>query len=361
MTLGEDLQREWKRRLVRDALTRIAGSQVEIEDVRPSPRSLGYRNKVELTLGRDAAGRPAIGLHPLDPGAVGLVDVARCVVQSEPADAVLVSAREHLLARPASWANASQPYRLVLRGSRLTGKILVALRETGRAFPDAEELADHLYRAHAERLAGVVRIRALCGRRGGARVVPVRGQTWIEERIGDVRFRLPASTFLQVNGEAGELLVELVRECAGTLDGCTALDLYGGVGAFGIDLARRGAKVTVCEADLDAVRSGRQAARAVDARDVRYVHGDVGRFLRGAGRADLVVANPPRSGLGPGVVAGIAALGPGRVVMVSCDPATLARDVRRLAATGLVLERAVPVDVFPQTAHVECVASFRPA
>ena len=361
MALGEAAQRDWKRRLVQDALHRIAGSRVEVEPVRPSPRALGYRNKVELTLGRDASGQPAIGFHALDPGSSGLVDVNRCPVQSEAADAVLGSAREYLLARPAGWMGAQEPFRLVLRTSRLSGRVLVALREAARPFPEAQALAEHLARAHAGRLAGVVRIRGLAGRRGGARVVPLVGQPWIEERIGATRFRLPAATFLQVNSEAAELLVGLVREVAGVEDREAALDLYGGVGAFGIDLARLGARVTVCEADLEAVRCGIQAARTAGSRVVRFVHGDVAAFLRDAPPAELVVANPPRTGLGPRVAERIAALRPRRVVLVSCDPPTLARDVRRLAGAGLGLERVVPIDVFPQTAHVECVVSLAPS
>jgi 23S rRNA (uracil1939-C5)-methyltransferase len=236
--------------------------------------------------------------------------------------------------------------------------VLIALRETTRAFPEAETLARRLADAHAE-LSGVVRIRALRGRRGGARVLPVLGRTWIRERIGEVSYRLPAASFLQVNPDAAELLLELVREGAGPVDGKSVIDLYGGVGVFAFDLARRGAHAAVCEADVDAVRCGRRAARSTANDRVTFSHSDVTAFLR-AGlsdgrRADVVVANPPRTGLGARLPKQIAGLEPGRVVLVSCDPATLARDTRRLVDAGFTAERAIPVDVFPQTAHVETV------
>jgi 23S rRNA (uracil1939-C5)-methyltransferase len=290
------------------------------------------------------------------------VDVEQCPLQTDPANAVLETAREFLLSRPQDWVRAAdegaEPYRLAVRTSRSTGEVLVALRETSRPFPDAEALARRLTDAHAE-LTGVVRIRALPGRRGGARVLPVLGRTWIRERIGGVSYRLPAASFLQVNPDAGELLLELVREGTGLVDGKSVIDLYGGVGVFAFDLVRRGARATVCEADVDAVRCGRRAARSIASDRVTFCHSDVTAFLRAhlrdGHRAEIVVANPPRTGLGARLPKQIAELEPRRVVLVSCDPATLARDARRLGAAGFTAERAVPVDVFPQTAHVETV------
>ena len=239
--------------------------------------------------------------------------------------------------------------------------MLVALRETTTPFPDAARLAERLTTAH-QYLAGVVRIRALAGLRGGARVLSVTGRSWLEERIGEVTFRLPAASFLQVNPQAAELLLRLVREGVGPPAAATSvIELYGGAGAFGVNLARSGATVTLCEADLAAVRAGREAARGSTS-NITFVHADVGAFLRRCKtegrRADVVVADPPRAGLGRRLPEQIAAMSPRRVVLVSCDPATLARDTRRLTAAGFVAERAVPVDVFPQTAHVETVLTL---
>jgi 23S rRNA (uracil1939-C5)-methyltransferase len=362
MALDERTQREWKRRLVVEALRRIGRSGVAVAGIRASTEVLGYRNKVELTLGRDAEGRPAVGFHRAEGAGAGLVDVPACAVQSDPANAVLGTARAFLMPRAEAWAGASDapadPFRLVLRASRSTGRVLVALRETTVPFPDAHGLAECLARAHPE-LAGVVRIRALKGRRGGSRVLPVWGKTGIDERIGGLDFRLPAASFLQVNTEAAELLLELVRDGAGAVDGKAVLDIYAGVGVFGVHLAQQGADVIVCEADVEAVRCGRRAIRGRSFGRVRFEHADVGAFLRGEKRrADLVVANPPRSGLGRRVPELLGRLAPRRVVLVSCDPATLARDARRLVDAGFAAERAVPVDVFPQTAHVEAVMTF---
>jgi 23S rRNA (uracil1939-C5)-methyltransferase len=365
MTLEEPLQRRWKATLVHDALRRIGQNRVPVEEVRAPSPPLGYRNKVELSLGRDRGGRPAIGFHLADPTVRGLVDVDLCPLQTEAANRILATARDFLLPRAGrgkGWsAGRGDSPRLVLRSSRATGKVLVALRETTEPFPDAEALAERLDGAHPE-LAGVVRIRARSGRRGGARILPLRGRTWLSERIGGVSYRLPAGTFVQVNLDAGEMLLDLVCAGAGRVQGRSAVELYGGVGVFAMALASRGARVTVCEADVEAVRCGRRAARSSQTGNVAFVHSDVTAFVRArlqeGARSDVVVANPPRSGLGARLPEQIARLEARRVVLVSCDPATLARDTRRLVAAGFSAERAVPVDVFPQTAHVETVLSL---
>jgi len=367
MVLDEAGQREWKRRIVQEALQRIGGfPEPGVEEVLPSPRALGYRNKVELTLGRDAAGKPAIGYHVNEGEGHGpsLLDVERCEVQGETANAVLAGARGFLLERADSWADTpdgADPYRLILRRSELTGEMLVALRETNRPFPDVEAFASHLRKEHPT-VAGVVRLRAVSGRRGGTRNVPVGGRPWIEERLGRIKFRLPASSFLQVNTEMAAIMLEVIAEHAGAVDGARVIDLYGGVGALGLSLADLGAAVKICEADGEAVRCGRRTAHHHGLTRATFVQADVQHFLRverkEGRKADLIVANPPRTGLGKGVAEGIRALEPAKVVLVSCDPATLARDARDLAEKGFQPSRITPLDMFPQTAHVETVLTL---
>jgi 23S rRNA (uracil1939-C5)-methyltransferase len=140
------------------------------------------------------------------------------------------------------------------------------------------------------------------------------------------------------------------------------LELYGGIGAVSLALARRGAAATVVDADAAAIACGAQAAREAGLPSVEFARADVSAFLggsRGAPRPDLVVADPPRTGLGKGVALQIAALRPPRIALVSCDPATLARDLAVLSASGYAVLRVTPFDLFPQTAHVEAVAWLR--
>jgi len=364
MALEEPLQRDWKRRLVGDALQRIG----RFEQPEPSPPrvvspELGYRNKVEFSVYRDELGIARVGLKR-GHGERGEVRIGHCHVQHDEANAILATACAWLADRElgaAIDANASG-WRLVIRRAWSTGQMLVQLRETALPFPHAESLAERLVAQHRS-IAGVVRVRQRPRQRGGARVESLAGRDWIEERVAGLRLRLPADAFLQVNGPGLEQLIELVAERCGPVRGASVLDLYGGVGLYGLTLLRRGASnVWVCDADRAALACGRAAARRLGASGIVFRHSDVARLL-GAMPPDCVapthvVANPPRSGLGAAVVHRLLRLTVKRLVLVSCDPATLARDLRGLVDGGYRVESVEPVELFPQTAHVETVVTL---
>lgn len=183
----------------------------------------------------------------------------------------------------------------------------------------------------------VARIIASPARRGGAKVVPLAGEPVLDDWLGGSAFRIPAASFFQVNTPGAEGLVAAVAERAGPLGGQEALDLYSGLGAFALALGRRGASVTAVEADAAAVAAGREAASRLGPGRVRFVHAGVAPFLRSAARRGLrphvIVAHPPRAGLGAAARI-IPSLGTERIVLVSCDPVTLACDVRQLASSG---------------------------
>jgi len=363
MPLEETMQCRWKLRLVQDALNRIGGLEgLAIEEVRRPVEPLHYRNRLEMTLGQDAAGEPAIGFHPTDP-ARGLVDVDRCLLQHESANRLLSSVREILLASASvrrAIRRRGADFRLTIRRSWADGRMLVTLRETSVPFPHARALARSLISRHPE-LNGIVRLRARPGRRGGASSSTEAGRPWLEERIGEILFRTGAATFVQVSTAGAAELVRLVTEFAGVIEGSRVLDLYGGIGLFSLSLLENGAGwAEVCDADGEAIACGRRTAGRLGEKKVRFFHEDAGRFMTErwsrAGGADLVVANPPRSGLDPMVVRELLRRKVVRLVLVSCDPATLARDLSALVAGGYRVERIVPVDLFPQTAHIETVS-----
>jgi 23S rRNA (uracil1939-C5)-methyltransferase len=360
MPLDEAEQRRWKSRILEETLARIGGfAGLVPERVEASPRSLGYRNKLELTFGTQD-GRRILGFHAAaDPGR--LVDVDRCLLQDAAGNRVLIEARAFFLQGPGRddpWLDdRSQPARLVIRSST-AGRCLVGLRGGTGPFPSAPAFARRLASAVPE-VSGVVRFLGRPGRRGGVGVVRLGGTTWLEESLGGIRFRLPAPTFFQVNPEAAAALVDAVRELAEAGPRTTVLELYAGVGVYGLTLAQTAAGVVACEADGRAVACGRRAARETGRSRFRMVCRDVGRYLASPAAEELspttVIANPPRTGFGPGVADGIAGLRPERIVIVSCDPATLARDLERLRRHGYTPRRIRAVDLFPQTPHVESV------
>jgi 23S rRNA (uracil1939-C5)-methyltransferase len=361
MAVPEAQQRAAKRQFIVDALTRIgrmpAGSRVE--DVVAAPADLGYRNKIELTFGRDPDDRPVLGYHrAVFPFA--LIDVSRCVIADPGILPVLRVAREFFLdgagAKETALSNMPEPVRLVLRSSHTVDERLVVLRGPAGPFPTAAPFA-RLAMASDPGLVGVVRLVAPLGRRGGAVAETIAGRDWIVEKIHGLSFQVPSGTFLQVHAAAAETLTGHVLDGA-RLPG-RVLELYGGIGSMGLAFAQIGARATIVDADPAAIACGRQAAHANGIASATFVCSDVLAYLedrRDPDPPDLVVADPPRTGLGKGVADRLAALDADRIVMVSCDPATLARDVAALCSRGYDLERMTPFDLFPQTAHIEVVA-----
>jgi 23S rRNA (uracil1939-C5)-methyltransferase len=354
MPVDEAAQADAKRAMARDALERIGGlGAVTVLPVVSTPPSLGYRSKIELTFGEGILGYHRGVGH-------GLIDVPACAIADPRMTSVLATARAFFLhgagAGDPALDDRGEALRLVIRASSSTEELLVAFRGPDRPFASLPEYAE-LAMAEEPNLVGVVRIVGAPGRRGGARAWAVRGRDWIEERVLGCRFAVPATTFLQVHARASEALARHVLEGIGRP--VHVVELYGGIGALSMAISRGGASAIVVEADPDAVRCGREAAERAGVRGVRFVCGDVGRFLAQPGafpRPELVIADPPRTGFGRDVARRLRALGAPRIVVVSCDPATLARDLKDLVGGGYVVERVVPFELFPQTAHIETVA-----
>ncbi len=360
MVVGEIAQREAKRRFVIDALQRIGrlSPAVPVDDIVAAPPELGYRNKIELSFGRDPASRAVLGFHRAGAPAE-LIDVDRCLIADPRLQPLLAASRSFFL----GGAGSSEPaiadrrgsVRLVLRASSTRDERLIALRGLDGPFPSAGEFA-RMALAADPGLVGVVRLIAGLGRRGGAVVEAIAGRSWIAEEILGTSYEVPAATFLQVHPGASELLGRFVLERAKAAR--DVLELYAGIGGLALALARDGAHVTIVDADPAAIACAAKAAEREGLTTARFECADVAGFLSAQGRAtkpDLVIADPPRTGLGRGVAARVAALGAAGIAMISCDPATLARDLAELTARGYAADRITPFDLFPQTAHVETV------
>lgn len=361
MVVDEASQRGAKRQFLVDALQRIGRlpPNLQVDEVVAAPTELAYRNKIELSFGRDQAGRSVLGFYRTGRPSE-LVDVKDCAIADHRLRPLLAAARAFFLEGPGAsepaLKDAREPVRLVLRCSHTGNERLVALRGLAGPFATAADFA----RAAADAdpgLVGVVRLVASRGRRGGAAVEMIAGRDWIADEMHGLAFRVPAGTFLQVHASAAEQLGGHVLEGAGSPR--RVVELYGGIGALGLALARRGARATIVDADAAAIACGTEAARLQGLTSADFVHSDVFAFLRIGPDAippDLVIVDPPRTGLGRGVAERLAALRAARIAMVSCDPATLARDLAVLAARGYAIERITPFDLFPQTAHVEALA-----
>lgn len=338
--LGYAEQLRWKGRIVADALERIGGIAVEAPEVVPSPREFRYRSRVSFTLRRLGDGRIVAGFRELErPGRV--VDVGQECLLPVPRVARAWGALRRAWGPGAERLGRGRELRLTLREA---GEGVILVVEGGRGDGDPEALLRDV-----EALRAVWRV----GDDGRARLVAGEAEP-VEEWMGE-RIPVRGAAFLQVNRAGAEALHEAVLEAAGPAEGRDVVDAYAGVGAYGRPLARRGGRVTALELDPQAVMAARDDAPE----GFRIVEGAVEERLAGTLPADLVIVNPPRTGLHEAVPEQLKEHPPERIVYVSCDPATLARDLERLRPR-FSLERLLAFDLFPQTAHVEVVAVLAP-
>ncbi len=333
-----------KASLVVEALRRIGGVEAALPEVTASPDEFRYRNRVSFTLVRLEHGRVVAGFHELEhPGRV--LDIGADCLLPEPAVSAVWGRLRERWGLDALRLPAGARLRLTLRG---TGAGPVSLLVDGGFGPGRPD----------ELLADVEGLESIWHRPGddperpavllaGAESLP---ESWQEEDVA-----LSGAVFLQVNRAAAALLEEHVVTLVGDVAGQKVVDAYCGVGLHARRLARRGARVTGIELDPVAVAEARRGAATGDAAE--FVEARVEDALPAALPAGLVILNPPRAGLDAAVPGQLLAAPPGRLVYVSCDPATLARDLGRLAA-GFELRSIRCFDLFPQTAHVETVADL---
>jgi 23S rRNA (uracil1939-C5)-methyltransferase len=189
------------------------------------------------------------------------------------------------------------------------------------------------------------------------------GRDWFAERIGGLELRVGAGAFMQTNTVMAERLYALAIELAELRAADVVWDLYCGAGAIGLLAAGTAGAVYGIEISPDSIAAARHNAAANGIERAEFIEGDVARSVRPllerAPRPDVVFVDPPRSGLTPRAVRRVLELGPERLVYVSCNPTTLAPNARQLVDGGYVLERVRPLDMFPHTPHIECVALLR--
>jgi 23S rRNA (uracil1939-C5)-methyltransferase len=329
-----------KARIVADAITRIGKISVEEPEVVPSPLEHRYRNRVSFALRRLGGGRVVAGFHALG-DAERVVDIdGRCLLPEEPISRVWDRLR-------AAWGPdarllpAGERLRLTLRANA-AGEVTL-LVEGGYSPGEPMEL-----------LRVVEGLTAVWYQPGGAGPELIAGAPGLPESWGDETLDLSGAAFLQVNRSAAALLEEHVMTIAGEVNGCRVLDAYCGVGLHARRLARAGATVVGIEVDTEAVAAANRTAPP----NASFIEGAVELALPGLLPADLVIVNPPRAGLAAEVPDALRADPPARIIYISCNPATLARDLQRLGDT-FELESLRSFDLFPQTAHVESVVALR--
>jgi 23S rRNA (uracil1939-C5)-methyltransferase len=366
--LGYEAQTAAKERWVADSLQRLAGlAEPPLEPILPAASQFGYRNKMEYSFA-DTPDGAALGLHKAGRWDE-VLGIEKCWLTSDTGNAIRNRieewAREEKL--PAYSQETQEGYlrHLVVREGRNTGQALVQLvTARGERF-DRERLIEVL-----TGFSGVKSIHWSVNR-GVAEVtnLPTEllwGEEAIEEEIGGLRFRVRPNAFLQTNTEMALRLYELAREFASLGGGETVYDLYCGIGTIGLSLAADALTVWGIEISEESVACAIENQELNGIGNAAFFAGNVGEVLEElrsrAGDPDVVIVDPPRAGLAGRALKRLGEIGAPRIVYVSCNPTTLAGDVKRLRDDhGYRLTRARPVDMFPHTPHVECVARLERA
>jgi 23S rRNA (uracil1939-C5)-methyltransferase len=358
--LPYERQLEAKQAQVEDALHRIGRLEgFELEPILPAVEQWRYRNKLEYSFGRSAGGRLVCGFHR--PGGwEEIVEVTDCLLASEAGNA----ARERIVEWCRTCGLSAYDRRtgegllrnLVVREGRRTGELQARLvTSPGRL--DTDSLAKA-----ADPLAGLLwtQTDSVAETTQQGETVLIAGRDRLNEEIGSLRLRISPGAFFQTNTEMAERLYELAIDYAQLTGTDRVFDLYCGIGTIGLLMAPRAAEVWGLELVEEAVADAIAGARRNEIDNARFFAGDVRLSLREliarAGRPEVLVVDPPRSGLSRKVVRRIIEAGPSRIVYVSCNPTTLAPNAAQLVEAGYELRRVRPVDMFPQTPHIEAVA-----
>lgn len=362
---GEQL-RVKHRRVVEHFAAHPGVAGIAVPAVVGSPRVFGYRNHAKLVARR---ARRGVLLGVYRPGTHQVVDVSGCPVHQDPIPAVLASLRRELevAAVPTYDERTASGWLryVVVRSSAWKREAQVLLVVRDRSWPGEPGLVQRLGRVRG--VASVVlNLNPSPGNViFGDRFVSVWGEPALIERVGGLRLKSSPGAFLQANLAAARRVYERVGAWAAAQPEEVAVDLYAGVGAISFHLAAMAERVVGIEASATAVRDARQNVRLNGYHNVRFVAAPAAQGLAlVAGeepRIDVIALNPPRKGADSATREALCAAAPTRIVYVSCDPVTLARDLDWLVARGYRVTALQPFDLFPQTEHVEVVALLRRA
>lgn len=356
LSYAEQLQ--WKQQRMAELLDGIC----EVRPILGMDDPFHYRNKVHAVLAVDKAGKPISGVYAM--GTHRVVPVRHCLIEDRRADRIIQTIVAML---PAYKLRIYNEYthrgflrHILIRTGHVTGQIMVVLVATSLEFPGKKAFVQELIQRHPEITTVVLN----CNQREtsmvlGTKEITLYGEGYMEDELCGKRFRISPQSFYQVNAKQCELLYRTAIDAAQLTGAETLLDAYCGTGTIGL-CASDGCKQLIgVELNADAIRDAKENARRNGVENARFLCDDAGRFMQKLAKEgnapDVVMMDPPRAGNDQKFLQSLLMLKPKRVVYVSCNPETLARDLRVLVDGGYQAEWATPVDMFPGTEHVETV------
>ncbi len=352
--MSADLQAQFKRQRVADCFRRIGRMEVQPLPVITMQQPWHYRNKVQVPVGVDSQGQIRMGYYRTH--SHDIVDWDRCCLHSELENEILLCLRE-LIRRH---GNPEQFRHILIKHAFVTGQVMVVLIVNQQPLTGQAVFVETLRR----RFPQIRSILMQLNQRQdnvilGDQQTVLWGDSTIEEELLGLRFQISARAFYQINPLQTAKLYQTALDFAGLTGSETLMDVYCGTGTIGLCASRQAKRVIGIEIVPSAVEDARRNALRNGITNAEFYCGEAGEWtekLRKQGvQPDVAMVDPPRKGLDEKTLNALEGMNPQRIVYVSCDPATLARDCAWLCAHGYQLERVQPLDMFPATLHVETI------
>ena len=353
-----------KEQKVEDAFLHIGGLSPEFEEIIPSPSVKRYRNKAQYPVKRDN-GILNIGFYAKKSHRV--IDGGDCLLQPEDFTQITEIIRAYINKNNVTVYNETIGKGLIrhvyLRKAFATGEIMVCIVINGSSLPYSDALIESLKAVHGFKTLVINKNRNNTNVVLGDESDAIYGDGYITDVLCNIKVKISPLSFYQVNHDGAQLLYGKAMEYASLTGKEDILDLYCGTGTIGLSMAHKVKSLVGVEIIPQAIEDAKENAKINNITNATFICNDAtpaAQELQAQGiKPQVVILDPPRKGCSEEVLNTVATISPQRIVYVSCDPATLARDAKRLQALGYNTEKVTPVDMFPRTAHVETVALFQ--
>ncbi|MGN1419642.1 MAG: 23S rRNA (uracil(1939)-C(5))-methyltransferase RlmD [Acutalibacteraceae bacterium] len=356
---------EMKKQTVQDALTRIGGLDIEVEEILTSGTVNRYRNKGQYPIAMDLSGKTLIGFYAKRSHRI--IDCPDCMLAPEEFKKILEVVRIWTAKAGISIYDEKTGRgtlrHIYLRKGFKTAQTMVCLVINADDVAKKDLLIKDLTEADKTICSVVLNInKNSTNVILGDKCKTIYGKDYIEDELCSLCFRISALSFYQVNPETAQILYEKAKEFAAPKKSDTVLDLYCGAGTIGLSMADSAKEIIGVEIIPQAIENAKENAKLNKIENARFICDDAAgaaeTFLKEGLSPDIIILDPPRKGCSKDVINAAVSMNPQRVVYVSCDPATLARDCRIFSELGYEARRAVAVDMFPRTNHVESVVQL---
>ncbi|MCR5795465.1 MAG: 23S rRNA (uracil(1939)-C(5))-methyltransferase RlmD [Solobacterium sp.] len=351
--MDDSEQRYFKENKVRNCFRQNAGMDPEILPILKVQPYERYRNKVQIPV-QFNAGKTEMGFYQTHTNRI--IPYEDCLVQTELSNRI----KKYFEKEITMLRNASSIRHLLIKHAHRTGEVMAVIICREYPFHNSEALVNGLL----EEFPQIASLSAIINKKEtnvilDGKEVLIHGRPYIEEELLGCRFRISARSFYQINPYATEILYSKAVECAGLTGSEILIDLYCGTGTIGMIASRKAKKVYGIEIVADAVKDAKINAQINGIDNIEFFNMDASKgaqaILRSKIKADVIIVDPPRKGCSKDTLDAMITISPGKIVYVSCDPATLARDVKILSEAGYELKTVQPVDMFPHTAHIETI------